>query len=92
MNDTLAQAHIDQVNAYADYLIGDYITRDHQQFPTRNHDVVALRNAAMAVMEMVQDWRTIAKTDDQHVTLESPDGLRILYTYEDGAERLTMIQ
>lgn len=79
------------VHAYADYLQGDYVTRDHRQFPTRNRAVVALRQAALAVLEAAQDWPEIARTDAQHLVLQAPDGSHVLYSYEDGAERLTLV-
>lgn len=80
------------VNAYADYLQGDYITRDHRQFPTRNRAVVALKNAALAVLEAAQDWPEIRRQDATHLILLAPDGSHVRYTYEDGAERLTLIE
>jgi hypothetical protein len=79
------------VNAYADYLQGEYITRDRQQFPTRNKMVVALRNTALAILEAAQDWPILEKRDGQHLVLEAPDGTHVLYVYEKNTERLAML-
>ena len=88
--DTTLHTNLQAVNAYADYLAGDYISRDNRQFPTRDKRVVALRNAAVAVLEEAQDWPEISRTDGQHLVLCAPDGTHIMYTYEDGVERLAV--
>lgn len=87
---TLAE-QINAVNAYADYLQGEYITRDRSQFPTRNPAVVALRNAAQDVLYAAQDWPEIEKRDGQHLVLQAPDGTLVLYTAVEGAERLALV-
>jgi hypothetical protein len=91
MDQTLTE-QINAVNTYADYLQGDYITRDRSQFPTRNHAIVALRNAAMSVLEAMLDWPIIEQRDGTHILYQAPDGTPVLYTYTDDAERLTLVE
>lgn len=87
-------ALIDQlaaVNAYADYLQGAYLASDGGAFPARNREGVALRKAALAVLDAAQDWLELSHTDDKHFVLQAPDGSNVAYSYEGGVERLTLL-
>jgi hypothetical protein len=72
------------VNAYADYLAAGHIPS------LRDKEGHVLKQAALTVLEAAQDWPTLEKRDGQHLVLEAPDGTRVLYSYENQVERLSL--
>jgi hypothetical protein len=73
------------VHAYADYLATG-------QVPSfRDKEGLALKSAGLAVLEAAQEWPEIEKRDGQHIVLQAPNSRRVLYAYENGVERLTLI-
>jgi hypothetical protein len=83
--DAILTDQIAAVHAYADYLAAGRVPS------FRDKAGLALKSAGLAVLEAAQEWPEIEKRDGQHSVLQAPDGSRVLYTYEYGVERLTLI-
>ena len=82
LNEQLAAVH-----RYAEYLDG----LGGRAFPQRDKRAVALRTAARAALDAVQDWSEIGRTV-RGVLFQAPTGQRVLYSTNRISERLELVE
>jgi hypothetical protein len=83
---TLAE-QLAAVHRYAEYLDG----LGGRAFPQRDKIAVALRAAALAALDTVQNWPEIGKTA-RGVLLQAPTGQQVLYSTNRISERLELVE
>ena len=89
------QAVIEAVNTYADML--DDLRNSGKQFPSRGdrspqaNALRVQRDVYGNAIEIADTWKEIESLGEGRVILMSPDGLRVLYTPENGTERLAIL-